>query len=596
MDSFSISLYYYNSLKNISSCILDYISQYELITKEYYQKLFSLNKNHKAKIKDILSEIKLKKHIDLKKIFPLIECIPKIQDMFLDNLRLFFNEIEKELKVCKNINSEIVPISQIQYEECKKDLIAKKNDLDKLQNSFQESMSKTENTIYKYYSSFYNEEEEQLDYAKKSKNSVTQEEMNASINNSKKMEDLYKKQISDVKKLKDNFMNVSKFSCENIKKMANEVFGKFKHLILDYLVSLKNIYLFPQTEIDSSLPPLTSLDKSFKINEAIEKDINSYANDKYKKDIVPKIYKLQILKSNDIYSNNIINSKNKNNIEEKLIEIEDGYGKESFFKDEHCVLTLKTLKNNFELIDLKDLNIEREEEKRKTNELILKLVSNMKQEKDYNQPENFNMETEELDLIEILLNDHHNKVVFIHILNQYRTTGNLLMQKKTYDIFSKLFYSILDKYEQDKDIFSVKNIIVLSQTYFYKDEENKKEYLQLSIIKHPLFKDLKFWEALFNFEMDKEIIKMSEIDMKRIMDNEVNNNIIDNDNAKYSKVAFGQIMTLCQNMKDFGFESEEIYKFIEPKIKNYLLEKESILTIKCLLGIDINEEIDDDNK
>jgi len=309
--------------------------------------------------------------------------------------------------------------------------------------------------------------------------------------------------------------------------------------------------------------------------------------------LVPKKYKLKILQSNENYSNNIINSKNKNNIQEKLIEIEDGYGKESFFKDEHSVLTIKTLKNNFELIDLKDLNIEKEEEKRKTNELILKLVSNMKQEKDYKQPEDFNMEAEEIDLIEILLNDHHNKVVFLHIMNQFRTTGNLLMQKKTFEVFSKLFYSILDKYEQDKDIFAVKNIIVLSQTYFYKDDNDKKEYLQVSIVKHPLFKDLNFWEALFNFEMNKEIIKMSDIDMKRVMENEVNINELDSDNTKYSKLAFGQIMTLAQNMKDFEFGSEEVYKFIEPKIKNYLLEKESILTIKCLLGLDINEEIDD---
>jgi hypothetical protein len=454
-------------------------------------------------------------------------------------------------------------------------------------------MSKTEKTVYKYYCSYYDENEEQINYAKKNKNGVTQEEMNIRINNSKKLEKLYKSQISDIKKLEDNFINVSKFSCENVKKVTNEVFGKFKHLVLDFLVSLKNIYTFPQKEIDSSLPPLISLDKSFEMNKTIEKDINFYSNDKYKKELVPKKYKLKILQSNENYNNNIINSNNKNNIEEKLIEIEDGYGKESFFKGEHCVLTIKTLKNNFELIDLKDLNIEKEEEKRKTNELILKLVSNMKQEKDYKQPENFNMETEEIELIEILLNDHHNKVVFLHIMNQFRTTGNLLMQKKTFDIFSKLFYSILDKYEQDKDIFAIKNIIVLSQTYFYKDENNKKEYLQVSIIKHPLFKDLNFWEALFNFEMNKEIIKMSDIDMKRVMEKEVNINELDSDNTKYSKLAFGQIMTLAQNMKDFGFESEEVYKFIEPKIKNYLLEKESILTIKCLLGLDINEEIDD---
>ena len=264
MDSFNIALDYYNSLKNISSCILDYISQYQLITKEYYQKLFSLNKNHKIQIKEIFSGIKSKKHIDLKKIFSFAECIPKIQDMFLDNLKLFFNEIDRELKNCKNINSEqVVPTSQIQYEECKKELAIKKSDLDKLQSSFLESMSKTEKTVYKYYCSYYDENEEQINYAKKNKNGVTQEEMNIRINNSKKLEKLYKSQISDIKKLEDNFINVSKFSCENVKKVTNEIFGKFKHLVLDFLVSLKNIYTFPQKEIDSSLPPLISLDKSF---------------------------------------------------------------------------------------------------------------------------------------------------------------------------------------------------------------------------------------------------------------------------------------------------------------------------------------------
>lgn len=597
MDSFTIALDYYNSFKKISSCILDYISQFELITKEYYQKLWLLNKNHKDQIKKIIAEIKSKKHIDFKEIFSFAESIPKIQDMLFDNLGIFFNEIEKELKICKNINSEqIVPTSQAQYEECKKELATKKSELDKLQNLFQESMSKTENTIYKYYISYYNENEEQSNYAKKSRNAVTQEEMNISINNSKKMEELYKSQISDAKKLEDKLVNISKFSCENIKKVTNEVFTKFKHLILDFLISLKNIYTFPQKEIDLSLPPLISLDKSFKMNETIEKGIYSFSNDKYKKDFIPRKYKLQLLQ-NDINNNknNIINSKNNNvieNIEEKLIEIEDGYGRESFFKDEQSVLTIKTLKSNFELIDLKDLNIEKEEEKRKTHELILKLVSNLKQEKDFDQPEILNIESEEIALIEILLNDHHNKVVFIHILNQFRTTGKLLMQKKTYEIFSKLFYLILDKYEQDKDIFSVKNIIVLSQTYFYKDENNKREYLQMSILNHPIFKDLNFWENFFNFEMNKEIIKMSNLDIKRIMENEENINEFDNDETKYSKLAFGQIMTIAQNMKDFGFAPEEIFKFLELKMKLYLLGKEEILTVKCLLGIDVNEEKD----
>jgi len=45
-------------------------------------------------------------------------------------------------------------------------------------------------------------------------------------------------------------------------------------------------------------------------------------------------------------------------------------------------------------------------------------------------------------------------------------------------------------------------------------------------------------------------------------------------------------MTICNNMMEFGLNKSDIYKVIEPKIKDYKLDENSINNIKLVLDLD----------
>ena len=150
-----------------------------------------------------------------------------------------------------------------------------------------------------------------------------------------------------------------------------------------------------------------------------------------------------------------------------------------------------------------------------------------------------------------------------------------------FEIFSKFFNHILNDIKEDDDVFSAKNIIVLSQTYYTK-ENDKKIYLQEDVKNHDIFKNINFWEKLFNFFIEKETQKYK--NSKDI--NEINENNIEDNNNNYSKIAYGQIMTICNNMIEFGLNKNDIYKVIEPKIKYYKLDEDLINNIKCVLEFD----------
>ena len=92
-----------------------------------------------------------------------------------------------------------------------------------------------------------------------------------------------------------------------------------------------------------------------------------------------------------------------------------------------------------------------------------------------------------------MLDIHHNRVVFLQKLSEYRNKGKFELTQKTFDIFSKLFNTIIKTIERDNDFHSVKNAIILSQTYYLKtDEESGKKYLQKIFQNNEIFKSKKF--------------------------------------------------------------------------------------------------------
>ena len=594
VENFSLSLEYYNSLKNINDNLIIYLKDYKTASIQYNEKIKEIGKIYDKKTEKIMNEIKSKKNLDFTPLLHFTSSIEKIIQSYNENLAFFIDELEKELKIYENYNPDlVVPTCITQFNEIKDNIIKKEKEIKNLEKSFLNEMEGTEDIIYRYYlqnndNNCKNDNNEKSEHPKKEKNQkniITEEIIEKHINNSKIIEKKYKKQVEEGKNEENKFVTFSRFYSESVKKVAGELYEKLKHLILNFLISIKNNWKIPQTEIDSVLPDLVRLDTTIKIEQIVEQYYHNDNNFKSLFNIKKYIFKdIRIIQKSQKYDKKIE--------DKKIFELDDGFENIYFIDDENTFLTLKKMINNFELIDLNNLDIKIEEEKIKMNKLALKLLSSLIKEKYYKKddPEIFNISDEDIKRTKLLLEKHHNIVIFLQQVNKFRSTGKLIMGKKLYYLFGKIFNLILDKVKKDTDIYSWKNIIILSQTYYLKNGE-KREYLQNLIMNHEIFKDHKFWEQLFIFEMTKEIQKISNMEIR----NEIETTIEFNKN-KYSKLAFGQIMTISTNMLEFGLDPDEIYKIIEPKIKYYQLSQELINTIKSIIynTSDI-EEINENN-
>jgi len=236
------------------------------------------------------------------------------------------------------------------------------------------------------------------------------------------------------------------------------------------------------------------------------------------------------------------------------------------------------MKENFELVEDNNLNLKIEEEKMKVIQLTDKILS-LEESKSNKKNEPTKGDIEKLNE---LLDIHHNRVVFLQKLSEYRNKGKFEISKKTFDILSKLFNTIVNTVERDNDFHSVKNAIILSQTYYIKtDDKDGKRYLQKIIQDNKIFKSKKFWEEFLDFSIHKEIVSCVNNDVKN--GNILKENKEESDDKK-SNIAFSQILPYTDNMIEFGLDKEIIKEVVFPKMAEYKMSNELIESIKSILN------------
>ena len=230
------------------------------------------------------------------------------------------------------------------------------------------------------------------------------------------------------------------------------------------------------------------------------------------------------------------------------------------------------MKNDLVLIEY-DFDLDIEEEKFKCLKLsdkILELETN-----------NIIPTEEEVNQLNTLLDKHHNRVVFLQKLSQYRNNGKFEIKPQTFEIFTQLFNTIIDKIDRDNDYYSVKNAIIISQTYYIKLKDNEKKYLQKMIQNNQLFKSKKFWEDFLNFSINNEIATCAHNDYKNGNIEKENQKEADD---KKSNIAFSQILPYADNMIEFGLDKNIIQEVIFPKMDEFKMSKELSESIKAIIN------------
>jgi hypothetical protein len=344
-----------------------------------------------------------------------------------------------------------------------------------------------------------------------------------------------------------------------------------KDSIIDFIVLFKNNVKMQLSEIDMYLPELSDLDEVKVIENII---ISSYRKNNKLIHVKPEKYKLKIFqKKNEIEEGKEAEENLNTNL---MLNLEDGFEEMLLIKDEALIKTIKMMRENFELFEDNNLNLEIEEEKIKCLQLTQKIF-NLENPKSQN---NFPTE-EEIDQLDKLLDKHHNRVVFLQQLSEFRNKGKFEISQKTFDIFDKLFNTMINTVQRDNDFHAVKNAIIISQTYYIKGEkENDKIYLQKRIQNNEIFKSQKFWEEFLEFSINKEIVNCVSNDVK-------SGNILKENRRetedKMSNIAFSQIVPYTDNMKEFGLDKEIIKQVVFPRMEKYKMSDELIESIKGII-------------
>ena len=617
LDNINIAFEYFTQIKQVGEELLKYLHNYRQLIQEFTKKLQTF---------EVSFGKKLSKRPENQKISQIIELTSKVPEIIFQNIELFqysTTEIESSIKNFESFlkeKTEIVNNTKKTSSDLTKHLLNSYNEVNKTKNSFINSLSKTEEIIDKYYIDKNKIQEHEsglgLKLNENEYNTLKEQqknqlnEMNNSIKLSKKYQESHKEAIIACSKNQDKFKEECNSFANKIKTNIEDLSEQIKNLVCAFMLSYKNMYKQPLALIDICINKFNSLEESKEIDKIIT---SNFKSDNQLKHLEPTKYHLKSFShlknsnylkdpndNNEDKEENIVNSSNNSNINDlkrqAVLNLEDGFEEMRYISDESLVMTIKSLFENFDLIEKEDFNLEFEERKNRTQKYILKIISNMNSYPfakdglytndnfeliqdfeytiDYKREELTNEEI--VDLIE-LLDVHENRIIFLQKLSDYRGRGKFVLCDKDYILLSQLFNIICEKIKKDSDYHAAEMLIILSETYFIEDKKRKK-FLQESFKENKIFKDKNFWEEFLCYSINKEIMKTLQRDQKMKEDKE-------NSDYKYSNVVFSQILTLIDNMFEFDLDPEIIKDVLNPKISVYKLNDELKETINGVIEV-----------
>lgn len=619
VENFNNLLEFFNSMKSISEELTKYLRTYKQHSLDFAKKLTIMQSTLSKKL--IKSD-----NSTMNKIINLTRKLVELLDENLNLFKLSNDDLELRIRTFEmDLKTKIDNIKLFQKKslEQNKILINSYTEINKVKKNYLDSISKTEEIINKYYSDKKIINEHDLGLGKKinindyniikEKLKYESNEMNNSIKTSKFMEKVYQDMIKESFKVHDNFVENYKNLNNTIKSYNIDLSEKIKNLLLSFYLTYKNSYRQPLVSTDSNINSLNATNESKETEKILT---NIYKSDNQLQNIPPVKYNLksvEILKEDNFFDKTEINI---NSLEDDLKKeentksrgryistLEDGFSQMQYISDSSLFMTIKKIFENFQLIEKSELNLELEEIKFKTQQYILKLEGNMNaypfakhgyqnskiDEKNITVLYKRNdLTKEELSDLTNLMNNHESRIIFLQKLSDYRSRGKFYLDKVDYDILLNYFNLIANKVKENADYHCGEMIIILSQTYFLEivepNQKNyKKKYIQDDLMKNELFRDKDFWEEFLCYAINKEIMKTQRRDRKLI------ENKTSSDN-KLSNVVFSQLLTIIDNMTEFGLEPEKIKEIIEPKIIYYKLNDALKLTINDVLNSKIEVE------
>ena len=546
-QNLSTSLEMFEIVKEAAEEYCQYVKKYKEYTSLYYEKIAKLSYNKK--------EVK-NKNIKISPIFSIIDKVPNLVTLQVEGLKQFINSFDIVLKQLE----DILKNEQNSLEEPKKsfDENKKKYKLNKVKNKkLMESFSSLEKKVIKY----------QLSKKEKEKENKDKDMRENIINN-----------INEIKNYEKEFLNINKgdrnyhivFQDESIQNI-----DKIKLHIGSILQNLNTNIIFFLIHFNQCYSPSIEFIKR-ENNEQI--NTSNLVND----NLILKIYNSEEFPT-DKYNIKILNNSELNMLSDSIDNIKDEnqklsgfsffYGKKKF-KDESDIISqlnrsdmieiVKKFYDNFKMVNKDKFNIRLEEEKVQTKILTDKMILMKKYQKKKGDTEEEITEEEKQRLF-LMVQDKENRMIFLRRLNKIRTYGNFEYPKKVIDDIINFFLIILDNIFDEKDIFSFQLCIILSQTFYF-IENNEKKYIFKFTKFHKIYKCEEMWRNSLDYFINQEIGKFNKISMNLNMKQF---------KKKIDELIFAQLIANTNNMLEFDLDISTIEKINSDILNKYEINEDS---------------------
>ena len=597
--NYNICRGYYNLTTKMLEEEVKYILEYKSILNDYFKKSLNLQLNIGTKLGIPPDEYKNAKWLDYSPIINLTQQIPKIIQKQIENNKNFMDEIEKNIKHIDNFLKEkgkLIKKYEEKYNDVNEALIKKYIEVEKYKIPFLNSISKSEDIISKFYENKKSLED--------NKNSDKKEELNLLIDKNKEYELQKKTIIKETKKLESEYLDVVKNSgkyedkflkqinesISGIKDVCLEITDKIKDIVIIFSESLRDSFKSPLDVIDKNIKELTSNNIKENMGKAMIKTFN---NEQKFSNIIPAKYELRSLIIVENYESRFSfdskgskgskgkksKKKKKENDEDNkgMVRFEDGFEEMTYFEDDCTLYTAQEIFNNFNLIVTNGLNIKLELDKNTTKNIISKILSNMQNYKPGEINSINKVSDEEINQLKNLLKDHSNRVIFLHKLNDYRSLCLYELQDEYYKLFGDIFNYIIDVSVKENDYHCVEMVIILSKTYYILMDKKNKIYIQNLILNNECFKSKTFWEELLVYSISKEVVQSVKRDnIPREDEKKIK--------TKNDNIIFSQLLSIIDNMFDFGVDGNLVKEIIEPKIQFYKVDDKLSKTINDVMN------------
>ena len=582
--NYNICLGYYRLISQMFEEEIKYIKNYKVILNDYFKKALNLQVNIGSKLGKPPDEFSNADWLNFGPILKLTQQIPKMIQKQIENIKTFMDDLDKKTKALDDFlkdKSNIIKRFQLKYDNSNNDLIKKYIDVEKIKISFLNSINKTEDIIGRYY-----DNKNKLDAAKitsknenelkilNDKNKEYESMKKSLISTTKKYEKEYNNIVNKSTKIEDKFLTTINDCINGIKDVSCDLSIKLNEINVLFFTSIKDSFQKPLDIINANL----SNSKNSNEKENMDKTmVNTFNNQSKLIHLLPEKYNLKSLDSNKTGKNKNSEENYFNSKKCGFVKFEDGFEDMSYFEDDIAFYTVKEMFSNFELINYNGVDIDIEEEKKMTKNYISKIIANMS-----NLKENNNIKVEEKNNLINLLHKHHNRIILLHKLNDYRAQCQYEIKESDYNILGELFFLLINQSKSENDFHCIEMVIILSKTYYIL-KDTKKIYLQNLIIDNSKFKTKEFWEELLLYSISKEVARSNK---------ETDNKL----KTKNENIIFSQLLSSIDNMFDFGLDDNLIKEIIEPKIEYYKISDNLKDTINDVIVSKIKAKNDKKNE